>query len=90
MVQLYLTQPGAGVTAPLRKLVGFRRIAVQPGQTLRVSFQVPERLLAQFTDAGEPVVRTGEYRLAAGGCCPIPRSKEMGAAAWSEVVFQIR
>jgi len=90
VVQLYLEQPGAGETAPLRKLVGFERIHLRAGETATVRFELGEQALRQFTEEGEPVVRAGDYTLHAGGAVPIPRSVALGAPEPVTAHFRVR
>jgi beta-xylosidase len=39
--QLYLSDPVASVTRPVRRLVSFTRVQLEPGQTTTVEFEVP-------------------------------------------------
>jgi hypothetical protein len=50
VVQLYLRDPVASVTRPLRQLRGFARVALEPGAAARVRFEVPADLCS-FTGA---------------------------------------
>jgi beta-xylosidase len=66
VVQLYLHDPVASVTRPDVRLVGYRRLALAPGEARRVTFRFHADLSA-FTDrAGRRVVEPGalELRLA--------------------------
>src|SRR5690606_16827317 len=45
VVQLYATDPVASVTRPVRELVAFQRVPVDPGATVRVVFEVPVEAL---------------------------------------------
>lgn len=63
VVQLYASDPVASVTRPLAQLVAFERVFLEPGQSVRVRFAVPTRLLA-FTDRdGRRIVEPGEIRV---------------------------
>jgi beta-glucosidase len=58
--QLYLTEPR-------RRLLGFERVEVAPGETRRVTITAEPRLLARFDDgAGQWVIDEGEHRVAVG------------------------
>ncbi|GHE06950.1 beta-glucosidase [Klenkia taihuensis] len=48
--QLYLSDPVASTTRPVRRLIGFTRVELQAGQRSTVSFEVPADLAA-FTGA---------------------------------------
>ena len=61
VVQLYINDPVARVSRPVRELRGFRRIALAPGESKRVEFTIgPEHL--RFWD-GAWVVEPGEFRV---------------------------
>ena len=44
--QLYLSDPVASVTRPVRRLVGFARVHLEPGQVATIEFEVPTDLAA--------------------------------------------
>ncbi len=48
VVQLYLRDREASVTRPVQELHGFRRIALAPGETQTVAFQIEARALAFY------------------------------------------
>ncbi|MEV6838731.1 glycoside hydrolase family 3 N-terminal domain-containing protein [Streptomyces sp. NPDC051133] len=67
VVQLYLHDPVASVTRPDVRLIGYRRVALSPGESRRLTFRFHADL-SSFTDrAGARVVEPGalELRLAA-------------------------
>ncbi|KQW17656.1 glycoside hydrolase family 3 N-terminal domain-containing protein [Streptomyces sp. Root369] len=67
VVQLYLHDPVASVTRPDVRLIGYRRLELEPGESRRVTFRFHAELSA-FTDRrGRRVVEPGdlELRLAA-------------------------
>ncbi|WP_210591556.1 glycoside hydrolase family 3 N-terminal domain-containing protein [Streptomyces sp. GESEQ-35] len=67
VVQLYLHDPVASVTRPDVRLIGYRRVELEPGDAARVTFRFHPDLSA-FTDgSGRRVVEPGalELRLAA-------------------------
>ena len=51
VVQLYASPHGVPVKAPIRKLCGFTRIPLLPGETKTVSFRVPPEELTLFDQA---------------------------------------
>ncbi|MDU0348730.1 glycoside hydrolase family 3 N-terminal domain-containing protein [Actinomyces sp. MRS3W] len=66
VVQLYLTDPVAEVVRPMKQLIGFAKVDLEPGQSKRVTFTV-DADRTSFTGVGyERVVEPGEIRLAAG------------------------
>jgi beta-glucosidase len=46
VVQLYLNDPVATITRPVQELKGFARVALEPGETKRVRFEVPADLVS--------------------------------------------
>jgi beta-glucosidase len=69
VAQLYLTFPGVP-GAPLRALRGFKRVHLNAGESQTVHFGLAARDLSMVTDAGEPIVAAGEYKLFIGGGQP--------------------
>jgi beta-glucosidase len=69
VAQLYLTFPGVP-GAPLRALRGFKRVHLNAGESQTVHFELAARDLSMVTDAGEPIVAAGEYKLFIGGGQP--------------------
>jgi beta-glucosidase len=66
VVQLYLRDPVASVTRPVRELRGFRRVRLAPGERSSVSFRVPAELtsftgrdLVRIVEPGEICVMVG-------------------------------
>ena len=63
VVQVYLHDPVASVVRPVQRLVGYARVALEPGESARVDFRVPADL-AQFTGRdGARVVEPGAIEL---------------------------
>ncbi|WP_051772116.1 glycoside hydrolase family 3 N-terminal domain-containing protein [Saccharothrix sp. NRRL B-16314] len=60
VVQLYLNDPVAGVTRPVRQLVGFARVDLEPGEAAEVSFRVHADRTSFTGRDGRRVVETGE------------------------------
>ncbi|WP_232667942.1 glycoside hydrolase family 3 N-terminal domain-containing protein [Pseudonocardia sp. TRM90224] len=63
VVQLYLHDPVAQVTRPVVRLVGYARVALDPGERARVRFTVPADLAAFTGVGGGMVVEPGEVEL---------------------------
>ena len=62
-VQLYLHDPVAGVVQPVQRLIGYRRITLDPSQESRVRVSAPAGL-ASFTGCdGRHIVEPGELEL---------------------------
>ena len=69
VVELYLTQPRSALT-PLRTLGGFKRVHIEPGQTVHVELQLTPRTFGQVNEKGERVIVPGAYAVAVGGTQP--------------------
>lgn len=66
VVQLYLEDPWAEVVRPLKQLVGFLKVDLEPGEARRLTFDVHADRTS-FTGAdGRRIVEPGEIRLSAG------------------------
>jgi len=69
VAELYLNFPKlAG--APLKALRGFQRVHLEPGASKEVKFELKPRDLGMVSEAGEPIVPEGEFRLTIGGSQP--------------------
>ncbi len=67
VVQLYVRDLVGNVTRPVRELKGFRRLRVEPGNTLTVSFELHTDDLAFYGRNNELIVEPGEFHAWIGG-----------------------
>ncbi len=67
VVQLYMRDPVASVSRPVEQLRGFRRVALQPGETRVVRFTLSAAHFALWGLAGGWQVEPGTIELMAGG-----------------------
>jgi beta-xylosidase len=72
VVQLYLHDPVAQVTRPVRWLAGFARVPLGPGQARRVVFRLHADRTAFHGLAGDRIVEPGEIQVAIGGASDRP------------------
>ncbi|AZM64245.1 MULTISPECIES: glycoside hydrolase family 3 N-terminal domain-containing protein [unclassified Streptomyces] len=73
VVQLYLHDPVASVVQPVQRLVGYTRVALEPGESRRLSVTVPADV-ASFTGRdGRRVVEPGELELRLSASSADPR-----------------
>jgi len=70
VVQLYLTDLEAGVTVPIRSLVGLQRVFLRPGEQRRSSFVLTARQLSLIDALAERVVQPGMFEVSVGGKQP--------------------
>ncbi|MBQ2217093.1 MAG: glycoside hydrolase family 3 C-terminal domain-containing protein [Prevotella sp.] len=84
--QVYVSAPGAGVSAPLQQLASFQRVTVEPRKSVEVRFDVPvERLMTVQEDGSSKLVR-GEYVFTVANAAPSIRNEELGVSALSAKV----
>ena len=78
VAQVYVSAPGAGVSAPLQQLGAFQRVALSPGESREVTFQIaPEQLMTVGED-GESRLVKGEYTFTVAGAAPSARTRQLG------------
>jgi beta-glucosidase len=66
VVQLYLHDPVASISQPVRRLRGFERVTLKPGQSRTVTFSVDKSDFGFYDNAGKFVVEPGTIELYAG------------------------
>ncbi|GAB4515239.1 MAG: glycoside hydrolase family 3 N-terminal domain-containing protein [Anaerolineae bacterium] len=66
VVQLYVADPIASVTRPVKALKGFQRVHLEPGQQSRLTFHVPIAHFAFYDRQMRYVVEPGEVRVMVG------------------------
>ena len=66
VVQLYVRDEVGSVTRPVHELRGFTRVALAPGETVRVTFELVVRALAFHDVALRRVVEPGEIAVLVG------------------------
>jgi len=69
VVQLYARDLYASVTRPVAQLLGYRRVALEPGESVVVRFQVPTTRLAFSDRSMVRIVEPGEVELWVGQSC---------------------
>ncbi|MFD0663464.1 fibronectin type III-like domain-contianing protein [Thermocatellispora tengchongensis] len=85
MVQLYAADPVAQVTRPVRWLLGFAKVELDPGEQAEVRFDVHTDRLAFTGLDGRRIVEPGEIHLYAG-----PSSADTPAHAVVELTGGVR
>jgi beta-glucosidase len=66
VVQLYVRDPVASMTRPVKELKGFQRLTLQPGEKRRVDFTLTHDHLAFWNRDMRFVVEPGEFRVMVG------------------------
>ncbi len=67
IAQLYIEIRGASVEEPVRRLEGFERITLQPGESKRVSFALGFKELSFINARSQRVVEPADYTVFIGG-----------------------
>jgi beta-glucosidase len=81
IAQLYISHLSASGPVPLRQLAGFLRVPLKAGETRRVSFEVPPRLMSRIDEEGRRVLEPGRLRICVGGRQPDRRSEDLAGTA---------
>ena len=66
VVQLYLHDPVASISQPVRRLRGFERVTLAPGESRTVTFTIDRSDFGFYDNAGKYVVEPGRIDLFAG------------------------
>ena len=66
VVQLYVRDPVASISRPVQQLRGFRRVALAPGETKRVTFTLSAPQVALWAQGGGWIVEPGEIEVMIG------------------------
>jgi beta-glucosidase len=66
VVQLYIHDPVASISQPVRRLRGFERVALEPGQTRTVTFALDRSDVGFYDNSGRFVVEPGAIDVYAG------------------------
>ena len=66
VVQLYLHENDTSILQPVRKLEGFQRVTLAPGQTKTVTFTLGRQNFGFYNDQGQFVVEPGPFDLWVG------------------------
>ncbi|MGD0724044.1 MAG: glycoside hydrolase family 3 C-terminal domain-containing protein [Spirochaetia bacterium] len=89
IVQVYLTDLEASVRVPLRQLVGFARVYLEPGQTRSVSFTIQARQMSLIDEEGRRILEPGRFRVCVGGRQPDTRSEVLAGTAVLRAEFDV-
>lgn len=89
VVQLYITLPAKGYQNPLYSLKGFQRVALEPGVSQTVEFEITPEMMESVQMDGKRIIEDGEYTVHVGGATPHERSLELGASQWETASFVV-
>lgn len=77
IVEVYLKDDEASVRVPIHKLVGCKRVFLQPGESKEVSFIIDAVQFCIINEDGEFLYEAGSYTLYAGGSQPDSYSQKL-------------
>ena len=66
VVQLYIHDPVASISQPVRRLRGFERVTLTPGETRRITFTLDKSDFGFYDNRGKLVVEPGQIDVYAG------------------------
>lgn len=66
VVQLYARVPHSPIIRSVRNLIGWKRVALKPGESTDVSFLISQDMITVFDAAGKAVPPRGKVKLAVG------------------------
>lgn len=89
IVQVYVSDLQASLPVPLQSLIAFRRVALFPGESQVVSFEISPESLMLVDEAGELALEPGQFKLTIGGCSPSKRGLALGAPEMLEMMFEL-
>jgi beta-glucosidase len=76
VAQLYLNDPVARFSQPVRRLRGFKRVTLQPGQTKTVSFTLDRDDVGFYDNRGRFVVENGRINVWVGDSSSVTAGKQ--------------
>jgi len=79
VVEVYLTDVKASAPVPIRKLVGFQRVSLSPGEKKQVTFEITPKQMAYIDANGSSVLEPGRFKITVGGSQGDAVSRKLGA-----------
>jgi beta-glucosidase len=76
VAQLYINDPVASISQPVRRLRGFKRVTLQPGQTKTVSWTLGPADVGYYDNRGRFVVENGRINVWVGDSSTVTAGKQ--------------
>ena len=73
VVQLYIHDPVASIEQPVRRLRGFQRVTLEPGETKSVKFRLGPSDVGFYDEMGNLVVEPGQIEVFLGDSSEAPQ-----------------
>lgn len=89
VVQIYMHHDHLKVRMPVRQLVGFRRVWLEPGKSEKVTFHLEPEQFMYVAEDGTSHAAPGTVMLNAGGSQPDAVSKRLGAPETLDAVVKL-
>lgn len=90
VAQLYISDLKASVDVPKYSLRGFQRVALKPGESKAISFEIHPEDLELVNNEGESVLEAGDFQIAVGGSVPSKRSVTLGAPMYKQAKLTVK
>ena len=79
-VQVYVSAPGAGQSAPIQQLAAFKRVEIKPNSSVDVSFDIAADRIKTVEADGTSKLRKGVFTFTIGGAAPSERTTQLGVS----------
>jgi beta-glucosidase len=66
VVQLYVNDPVASITRPVKELKGFKRVSLEPSQKKTIDFELPVQTLGFYDNDMNFIVEPGAFKMMVG------------------------
>jgi beta-glucosidase len=70
VVQVYASHLNANIKVPVRSLVEFQRVSLEPGESKQIDFEIAPTAFSVFNEKGERTIVPGQFEIAVGGGQP--------------------
>ncbi len=90
VVQLYITDLAASFRVPIQSLKGIKKLNLEPGASMEVTFVVTPDMMSSVDETGKSVIGKGNIQLTIGGASPGKRSLDLGAAEFLKGIFAVK
>ena len=90
VVQVYVSKEDKSVDDPRLSLKDFRRIHLNPGETMSVKFDLDEKAFSEYDANGNLNLEEGNYKVIVGSAAPVNRSSVLGSPMWRTTDIQVR